>query len=225
MNIFDLLFPKKCLGCPKVGNYLCDTCLVGLQAKRQTCPHCDRPSFRGKTHTGCVRKLALDGHYSLWEYKGVVRRALLTMKYKFAFDVAGDLAQLASKRLKMEQPFTKKTLLLPIPTHPLRRNWRGFNQSAVVGKLLAQAMGWDYEPNLLVKNRTTVAQTELKRQARLNNLQNVFSLNPEKHFPKKTFFLLFDDIWTTGSTLKEACKVLKKAGASKVWGLTLAKTN
>jgi predicted amidophosphoribosyltransferase len=86
-------------------------------------------------------------------------------------------------------------------------------------------MGWGYKPNLLVKKRTTVAQTELKRQARLNNLQNVFSLNPEKHFPKKKFFLLFDDIWTTGSTLKEACKVLKQAGATKVCGLTLAKTN
>lgn len=147
------------------------------------------------------------------------------MKYKFAFDIAANLAQLASKRLETEQPFAKKTLLLPIPTHPVRRNWRGFNQSEEVGKLLAQAMGWDYEPNLLVKKRTTVAQTELKRQARLNNLQNVFSLNPEKRFPKKTFFLLFDDIWTTGSTLKEACKVLKKAGADKVWGLTLAKTN
>lgn len=225
MDIFDLLFPKKCLACSAVGSYLCASCLAGLSAKRQTCPHCDRPSFCGKTHTGCARKLDLDGHRYLWEYKGVVRRAILTMKYKFAFDVAANLAEAASINLKTEPFFPKKTLLLPIPTHPIRRNWRGFNQSEAVGKLLAQKMGWGYEPNLLVKNKTTVAQTELKRQSRLTNLQNVFSLNPEKRFSKKMLFLLFDDVWTTGSTLKEACKVLKEAGADRVWGLTLAKTN
>ena len=146
------------------------------------------------------------------------------MKYKFAFDIARDLADLASKRLKEDRVFIKKMILLPVPSHPLRKNWRGFNQAEAVGKALARAMGWGYEPDLLLKLRPTVAQTELRRDARLINLQNAFSLNPATSIPKKTV-ILFDDIWTTGSTLKEACKALKQAGAKRVWGLTLAKTH
>lgn len=222
MDIFDLLFPKKCLTCSRAGRYLCWSCLAKLPLERQACPYCKGLSLNGKTHKRCLSKLGLDGHYYLWEYRGVVRKAILTMKYKFAFDIARDLVDLASNKLKKNPILGKKIILLPVPSHPLRKNWRGFNQSEAVGKPLAEAMGWEYKPNLLVKVRPTMAQTELKRGARLSNLQNAFSLNGGIAPGKR--IVLFDDIWTTGSTLKEACRELKKAGVKKVWGLTLAKT-
>lgn len=225
MSILDFIFPKRCLGCGREGNYLCAKCLSEQTSIKQICPGCYKPSIDGLTHARCKRKLGLDGLTLAWKYEGVVRKAILAMKYKYAFDIAGELAKAAAGLLRNEPLLSKKDkLLVPIPAHGLRKNWRGFNQSEVIGKLLAREMGWGYEPNLLFKNTTTLPQTELKRKARLKNLRGTFALNSNRLVPSDCCIVLFDDVFTTGSTLKEACKVLKRAGVKKVLGITLART-
>lgn len=226
MSILDFIFPKKCLGCGREGNYLCFKCLSEQTSIKQICPGCYKPSIDGLTHVRCKRKLSLDGLTSTWEYEGVVRKAILTMKYKYAFDIAGEFAKAAAGRLRNEPVFSKNgKLLVPIPAHQLRKNWRGFNQSEEIGKLLAKNMGWQFIPDLLIKRKPTVSQTELKGKERRKNLKGVFTLNSNYSLvPSAYSLVLFDDVLTTGSTLKEACKVLKRSGFYSVWGLTLART-
>lgn len=178
-------------------------------------------------HVKCKKKYGLDGLTCLWVYEGAVRKALLSLKYKFAFDIAKELSQIFMEALKFHDSYPiihNSSVLVPIPTHPLRENWRGFNQSAEVGKLVARQMGWKFIPDLLLKRRITTPQTELKSDARKENIKGVFSLGSDYSLiPKDYCLVLFDDVWTTGSTLKEACKVLKRAGAKSVWGLTIAR--
>ena len=76
---------------------------------------------------------------------------------------------------------------------------------------------------LLIKTIPTTSQTELKREERQKNLNGTFAVFPGLSWLRDSNVVLFDDVWTTGSTLKEAAKVLKQAGAKNVWGLTLSR--
>lgn len=151
----------------------------------------------------------------------------MALKYKFAKEVAKELVYCTLEFLKNESlVLPKEDVLVPIPLYWFRGNWRGFNQSDEIGKTLARGIGLGFIPDLLIRKKFTKPQTELKGKERRENVRGVFSLNPnyKLQITKYNSLILFDDVWTTGATIKEATKVLKRAGANKVWALTLART-
>ncbi len=224
MGILDLVFPKTCLICGKSGRYICRKCLRKVSYAKQLCPACNKPSIDGVVHIKCKTAWGLDGVVCIWAYGGVVRKAILTLKYKYSSDVAKELASCLDEEIKKGKTvLPKNVVLVPIPLHKKRKNWRGFNQTEEIGKLLARAQRWAYCPDLVTREGLRKPQTELKGKQRRKNVVGVFSLNRafENSLKQKTI-LLFDDVYTTGSTLKEAGKVLKRNGSKKVWGLTIA---
>ncbi|WKZ25380.1 MAG: ComF family protein [bacterium] len=187
--------------CNFKGKYICESCF-------------------NKVPKGGLR----NGNYSIFTYTGIVRKAIISLKYKFAFDIADELTEISLKNLKtFEQP--KNIVLLPIPLHFRRENWRGFNQSEIIGEKLAKATGWKYVSDLLVRNKNTQPQVGLKGLARHQNLEDVFILNKNYEISKiiNKKIIIFDDVYTTGSTIKEAKKVLINAGFKKVFSLTVAR--
>ena len=220
MPLLDLIFPKTCLGCGKEGVYICSDCMDKMKLSGSICPYCEKASIDGITHTKCIRKFGLDGLASVWEYEGVVRKALIALKYKYATGVGREIMYYLLPTL------TKKFIpaascLVPIPMFWYRQNTRGFNQSAEVGKIISTYLKLGFEPDLLIRKKPTIPQVELAGFARRRNLRGVFTVNSGLKLPD--FVLLFDDVFTTGSTLMEATKVLKRAGVQKVWGLTIAR--
>ena len=186
MGILDLVFPKTCLECKKEGKYICEDCLKKVP-----------PGGWVTKHT-----------FSLFRYKGVIRKAIIALKYKYSIEIAKELAKICIGRLYANR-FLLKATLVPIPLHWYHQNFRGFNQSAEIGKIIAGKMGWKFIPDLLVKRKPTTSQVELKGPAYIpNTTPNI---------------LVFDDVLTTGSTLKEATDVLYAAGAKKVLGLTIVR--
>ena len=158
------------------------------------------------------------------------------LKYKFISDLERPLAVLIKKYLKwltLEKKFNifeSNPLLVPVPLHPRRLNWRGFNQSEVLGKIIAKDMGWEYCPDLLVRRIATLPQVGLDSQKRKINLKGAFEINKNyslmPSLPAQAgayCLVLFDDVWTTGSTIKEAAQVLRKSGCKNIWGMTLAR--
>ncbi len=225
MGLFNLIFPDKCLICGEEGRYLCPDCLSKVNTPKPICPVCLRPSIDGITHSKCATPQSLDGLTCLWKYEGIIRKAILALKYKFASEIAKELGNLASKKIADNNFFPTKSVLIPIPLFWYRQNWRGFNQAEEIGKILAKKMNWKFLPDLLIRKKNTLSQTELSREKRGENVRGIFSLN-SKYQPLSInhySLILFDDVWTTGSTLKEAGKVLKRKGFQKVWGLTLAR--
>ena len=146
------------------------------------------------------------------------------MKYKFAKDAGQELIQRFVEGLS-GTVLPKKAVLVPVPMHKEREKWRGFNHALELGKLLCQQTGWEIKGDVLFKQRKTTPQTELRGTERKKNLRGVFDVGnkAKEEFLGKTV-VIFDDVWTTGSTLKECTKVLKRNGAGIVWGLTLART-
>lgn len=222
MGLIDLIFPKKCLECGKEGQYICKDCVAKVALVKPICPYCGRFSIKGKTHLGCSQKHGLDGLTSVWKYEGVVRKAILATKYKYASEVGKELTDTFLTQLqKSKVPVPKSAVLIPIPMHWYKKNLRGFNQTGVMGEKIADKRNWKFDPNLLTKKKSTLPQVELRGGARRQNLKGVFWVTYTTKIPSSV--ILFDDVFTTGSTLTEAAKSLKEAGVKKVWGLTITR--
>lgn len=236
MSLRDVLFPKRCLGCQTIGDFLCNDCQRLLQPVEDlVCPACGRLSVGGLVHPGCRRKWGLDGIIGLWEYRGLTARVVQEIKYRLVRDLVGEIGSLADSQLKGQAAkryldfwrfMGQEPIVVPVPLHRSRLHWRGFNQAEAIGKRLAQAWQVPLGARLLERTKATQPQVELKGEARRNNVKGVFQLhhrlNQVKNVLKGKRLLLIDDVWTTGSTMRECGKVLKRAGADQVWGLTLA---
>jgi ComF family protein len=119
--------------------------------------------------------------------------------------------------------FESNPLLVPVPLHPRRLNWRGFNQSELFAKELADAFQMEMADDVIERTVNTIPQVDIKeREQRLKNLSGIFKiLNREKIIGREV--LLVDDVCTTGATLNECAKILKANGASKVVALVIAR--
>jgi ComF family protein len=221
MNFLDLVFPKTCLECGSAGSYICAGCIAKVKLAIQICPYCGRAAIDGITHVKCRKKYGLDGLISVWEYEGVIRKGVLSLKYKYSTEAGKELTNFFIRELMFGDNLISGSVLVPIPLYWHRENTRGFNQSNEVGTAVAANRGWKFLPDLLVRNKSTVPQASLSGDKRRQNLKGVFAINSEFIVPDTV--ILFDDVFTTGSTLKEAAKILKKAGVEKVWGLTIAR--
>lgn len=225
MGLIDLIFPKTCLGCGKYGVYVCAGCIQKLSPVKAICPECEKSSIDGMTHSGCARAWNLDGLLSIWPYTGVVRKSIIALKHKFASELAQELSGYVNSYLENAHlVFAETSILVPIPLHWYRQSYRGFNQSEEIGKLIAQKLEKDFAADFLLRKAYKKPQTGLKGKQRRENIRGAYELNKyRKSVVKNNLFIIFDDVYTTGSTLKEAAKVLKRAGARSVWGLTLAR--
>lgn len=222
MSLLDFIFPKTCLGCGNVGKYLCQACMESANKPKSICPYCKHPSIDGATHTNCGRKLGIDGITSIWKYEGVIRKAILALKYKYATEVGREISEYAISSLD-SLILPNVDSLAPIPIHWHKQNIRGFNQSIELGGKLAVNMRLNFMPDLLIKKVPTRPQAGLSGEVRRQNLRDTIVYN--SRYPQNVInsVLLFDDVFTTGSTMLEATKVLKKAGVETVWGLTIAR--
>jgi len=208
---------------------------------QRICPVCEKPSIGGHTHPKCFKKDSLNGLTSVFAYKGLIKKAITKLKYKFISDIADDLVEVFLSSCGEDITFSsycqkEKPILVPIPLHPSRLRWRGFNQSELLGKMIAQNLGLNFMPEILVRIKNTKPQMKLSEKERQENIRGAFMLNsPARnaahsvaggHLPFPIIhspFIIFDDVWTSGATIKEAGKILKQNGAKKVWGLTIAR--
>jgi ComF family protein len=238
--ILDLLFPKKCVGCKKIGTYFCSDCIAEIKQTDLVCPKCERPSIGGVTHPVCRRKFGLDGLWSLGIYQDPLKKAIQKLKYKRIQEFSQILVDITLEYWALYQPFVldqikkdqaRDWIVIPVPLYWTRQNDRGFNQSSLVGKLLADKLGLEYS-EVLKRTRHTKQQVGLRGGARHQNIKNAFAINSNLDIQSRFSrpfgsqndkVLLVDDVWTTGSTLRECCYILKRNGAKQVWAVTLAR--
>lgn len=238
--LLDLLFPKKCVGCRKLDTYFCKDCVSNILQTDLVCPQCERLAMGGQTHPICKRKYGLDGLWSLGiynsgavassAYQDPLRKAIKQLKYSRVSTLAETLVDITIEYWAKFQPFVFDQIkkdqgigwaVIPVPLHQWRENYRGFNQASLIGQILSKKLGLDYS-NTLKRIRYTKPQVKLKGYDRYQNIKNAFEFANSKQRIVNSV-LLIDDVWTTGSTLRECCYVLKKNGAKKVWAITLAR--
>lgn len=209
-----IIFPPHCVACEKNGASFCAVC-------REKIP---------------LREGGFDGNgiFSLWEYGHPhVRGALLSLKYKNKRVIAADIAEslhdtllehLAEKSIFHNPLAPSLYIIIPVPLSEKRFKKRGYNQAELLAKALSQKDETSFllEKNVLSKIKDTETQVSVKDRAkRLQNVRGSFAVkHPEKI--RKKIVIVIDDVVTTGATIAEARRVLLKAGARIVYGVTVA---
>ncbi len=233
MGILDFLFPKYCVNCRKLGSYLCPNCFAYISFDDSgTCLVCRRPAIDGITHPACKSRHAIDGAFASIAYKGVVRKLIYNFKYKpYLTDLQHVLVDLFYEGLIQKEAFDRayrdssieKIMLAPIPLHSSRLKSRGYNQAEILAKGLSEKLNLRMFP-VLERIKKTDSQIHLKQKERKENIAGAFAVRKNaQEILKGAGIFLIDDVLTTGSTLLEASRMLKRAGAKKVWGLALAR--
>lgn len=230
MSILDLIFPKACFGCGRPGGYFCPNCLAKIKRVPQICPVCEKPSPFGETHPGCRSRYSLDGLASFLVYDGTARQAIHKLKYRLVTDLKDELFRLIFQDFSQRNEFLAlnkfiiqyQPVIVPIPLYWYKYNFRGFNQATLFGQTFAQKFKLPLSEKILVRKRATISQTKLTKEERRKNVADAFTVSSIIHNSQFNI-LLIDDVWTTGATLKTAGNLLKRSGAEKVWGLTIAR--
>lgn len=227
MDLLDFIFPKRCLGCGRLGKYFCERCRLTIKliaSNEAICPICQKLSIDGATHLPCQTLYTIDGLTSFFRYDGIIKKAVKAIKYRYISDLAKEFVDLVpSSSLQLTTHNLQPTTFIPIPLHPFRFRERGFNQAEVLGKLIAKRLNIPMRTDIVKRIKKTTPQVQMKdRKKRLENMRGVFSSN---NLTMKQYnnVILFDDVYTTGATLVSAANVLKRAGFKTVWGLTMVR--
>lgn len=234
-RIVNLILPVECAGCGTLLSddpvpFFCRICWADLRPlKGPACPRCGRPfaSPTALTYTSehlcsaCrIKRPAYTKAWSLYAYAPPLDEAIRLFKHRRKVVLADVLGSLMQASVQCPDGID---LVMPVPLHPDRLKNREFNQSLLLADRLNRKLGAALSYDNLVRLRATQAQTELSRKARLNNLRRAFGvLRPERVAGKRV--LVVDDVFTTGTTVNECAKVLRKAGAADVYVATLART-
>ncbi|MFC1656367.1 ComF family protein [Patescibacteria group bacterium] len=222
MNLVDLIFPKKCVGCKKEGSYLCLICkkkIVLIQ--KPFCPACHKLTVNGQYCSRCRSHFALTGVLIAAHYDDPLKQAIQISKYQKIYTLYKELSSLVLYRFQLGLP-RGSLLLCSIPLYPVRKLSRGFNQSEIITQELSQNLDIEILQGLKrIKN--TQSQAKLSRKKRFENVKNAFQFCGDKNSISGKTILLVDDVITTGATLSSAAKPLLNAGVRNVWGVVLAK--
>jgi len=224
--LLDVIFPRWCVGCSgavPVGplQHLCVTCQANLVYSRA--PHCSLCGwpFPGEVDgpRRCPSCADLDPAFKEGRtgllLQDAARAFVHELKYHTGWHLRGDL-RLLVRRMDPLKEFVRGAILVPVPLHPKRRRWRGFNQAQWVAEALAAEGGAAGIADLLARVRDTPTQTRLNRAAREANMKNAFALRPKALVSSSLRYILVDDVFTTGATLNACAKVLRQAGAVRL---------
>ena len=223
-----VFFPHYCVSCGKEGGAICSRCRTVINAPKGVfkCPGCGTPSVWGAACSGpCGSRSQIDGVMAAASYAvGPLRELLHQFKYSGILECGGELAEVMGDFAVRFRPVLAALLgsgsaIVPVPLHPWREAWRGFNQAAVLAEAVASSTGWPVRA-LLRRRFGWRRQTQLDSPSlRQRNVESAISVAPGRAVPEAV--LLVDDVFTTGATLSACARALKEHGVRRIWGLTL----
>lgn len=210
--------------------FACRSCWARIAPLPQPrCPRCGFPFASpvaltySPDHTCATcrrRKPSYTRAWSLFPYESPLRDLVHLLKYKNKMVLGSVLGRLMCKHLPA---FPELDLVLPVPLGPYRLLEREYNQSLLLADAIARAIGKPLDWSSLVRIRQTTPQTALPRRARLKNLRRTFAVARSGRISGRRV-LLVDDVFTTGTTVNECAKTLRRAGSAEVYVVTLART-
>lgn len=234
LGLADLVFPPRCVSCDagldgNTGSGLCGRCLGQIALIRSPlCPVCGTPfesAEDGDRLCGAclVRRPPFASARSLGRYEGMLMALIHRFKYREQSRLAGPLGGLLAAGDFGDFRIGDASLVVPVPLHVQRLRKRGFNQSLLLARAVGRRHGIPVDTRSLRRPVATEPQVALGRQERERNVRGVFTVENAARIQGETV-LLVDDVYTTGSTLRECARVLLRAGARGVSVLTLART-
>lgn len=211
-SILNLIYPPSCGICGKLNqNFLCSKCEKQLQKQAK---------FE-------VEKKSNDQNYFqehlyIFPYQGMIRQILIDYKFNDKSYLYQSIVNFLLKNKNFFSILKSYDTIIPVPISPKRKKQRGYNQSELITREIAKRTELDWQKNCLFKTKNIVEQSKLTKEQRQENIQGAYQIGNLELLANKQI-LLIDDIYTTGSTVKECCKMLQQANPKKIGVLTIAK--
>ena len=210
--VLNLIYPPKCGICGKLNKeFLCNKCYKRLESEAK---------YKKKKNNELENEFF--EHIYFFKYEGFIRRIILEYKFQDKSYLYKTIVNFLLKNEKLFEIIKSYDTIVPVPISKNRKKERGYNQSYLISKEISDITRIELENNCIFKSKNIIEQSKLNKEERLINIKNAYEIrNVDKIRDKK--ILLFDDIYTTGSTVRECCKIIKKANPKKIGVLTIAK--
>lgn len=231
--ILDVIYPTRCVICERLKpQAICADCWAQiLRCEPPLCRLCGVMlplQARGMHLCGECRskRRYFDGARAAGLHTATLRTAIIQFKFHNRRDLKTPLAQLLAECLEAELeppdglPLKNVDCLVPVPLHPRRRQWRGFDQALLLTEELSRLTGLAVVEGLQ-RIKQTIPQPQLTPEEREENMRNAFAPVGEVLAQKRV--LLIDDVFTTGATMNEAARAAKRGGAAFVYALTVSR--
>lgn len=210
--------------------HFCSDCWRAISLMSDArCARCDRPfpssiattySPNHVCHSCAERPPSYTKAWTLYPYLSPLQHAIRLFKYQGKVSLAAPLAALMIARLP---PLNSVDVIIPVPLHIQKLREREFNQSLLLADHIGRHLDIPVAYTNLVRTAPTPAQTTLSRKSRLKNLRRAFAVRRPDAIVNKRI-LLIDDVFTTGTTVNECAKALRRAGSADVFAMTLSRT-
>ena len=230
-NLIDFVFPNVCPCCNKsIENYkiFCTACFSKIKFIQGTiCYRCGKKLNTNLTEektlcANCLKKRPIyDKARSVFEYNLPSKNMILKFKYTGKIEYVYPFVKLMQQAGK--DLFKETDVIMPVPMHWKRRLTRGYNQAGLLAQELAKQIKCPYDDTTLTRFKHTKKQENKSLEERNKNVKDAFKITDTNKVKNKTI-LLIDDVLTTGATVNNCTKTLKKAGAKAVFVLTIAHT-
>lgn len=226
----NLIFPPKCIACNcniPLGSsaMFCYECSKAyFPNTKTTCKVCGKPIAENRDDTCNIcknNKIYYIKNVSRYLYNGCVKDGILNMKFKNRQWIAFEFGKVLLKTIEAEYSNIKFDYILYVPMTPLSELKRGFNQSFEMAQIISKKLGIPVATKVLYKKAGVKTQSGLKYKERVQNVKNAFIVR-NSHLLTDKIILLVDDVFTTGSTVNECARVLKRNGAMAVYSATVA---
>lgn len=192
-------------------NSLCRKCRIKLEEHKQI-----------QTNLPKESEGQFQEFMSLFSYEGIIRDLLIDYKFKEKPYLAKTLGNFIISQKPIQEKIQTYDLLIPVPISKKRKKERGYNQSLLLANEIKANSKQQINNQCLEKVQNIIEQSKLTKEERKLNIQGVYRLKNEQTIENKKV-LLIDDIYTTGSTIKECCQTLAKGKPSKIGVLVVAK--
>jgi len=209
-RIKSILFPTVCGICGRIDKQpLCSICskkIEGLSCIKVQNVH--NKNFSKQAY--------------LFKYGGIIREKLINYKFNEQSYLHETFANIIIKNEKICRFIKNYDIIIPVPIHRKRYKQRGYNQTELIARKIAENLDITVVTDVLVKEKNNKPQSDLTKTEREQNIKNVYRVQNSQKIKNKTI-LIIDDIYTTGNTVKECSRMLQQAGASQIAVLTIAK--
>ena len=216
MNVLDKLleyiFPPICGICGRIGdNNICDSCYNDIKKFEKNI----LIKYNSKYYSE---------YLYIFKYEGIIRDKIINYKFNDKSYLYRMFVEILLRNNKVVKFIKQYDLVIPVSISAKRMKERGYNQCELITKEISKRLNIQTDSKLIKKNLDNKPQSSLNKNERIDNVKNVYIINKEKiNLIKNKKVLIFDDIYTTGSTVNEISKVLKQNGASNIGVITLAK--
>jgi ComF family protein len=204
---------RLCTGHTNSSSLICQSCWNDLTSDHAVCKKCGRRLTATRLCAQCMGKPGfVDNTLTLTSYNFPVTTLLRSLKYKNQLSLAREFGEKLADKILSEN-ISLPDRLIPVPLHPRRLFFRGYNQSLEIARTISSRIAVPLEYKSCKRVRNTLPQFDLKPAERRTNIKGAFSLYGSE---LSGSIAIVDDIVTTGQTANELAKVLKAAGATKV---------